>query len=147
MDEQARRVHEQAIVIDGVCPLLFEPWQVDRYIKGGATAVAPTVGGMAMPAREALMHIGQWHRLCKERNDLMLIRRASDILVAKERKKLGIIQHFQGLCSIEDNLDLLDAYHALGVKVMQLTYNVRNRVGDGCAEPNDAGLSLFGNHC
>jgi len=32
----------------------------------------------------------------------------------------------------------------LGVGVIQLCYNVRNRVGDGCEEPGDAGLSRFG---
>lgn len=143
MNDQARRVHEQSIVIDGVCPLLYEPWHVDRYIKGGATAVAPTVG-MSTSAHGALTNIAQWHRLCRDRDDLMLIRRASDILVAKQEKKLGIVLHFQGTDAIEDNVDLVDAFHALSVKVMQLTYNVRGRVGDGCTEPSDAGLSVFG---
>ena len=45
---------------------------------------------------------------------------------------------------IEGNLDLIRLYKALGVGVIQLTYNVRNRVGDGCEEPTDAGLSRFG---
>jgi membrane dipeptidase len=32
----------------------------------------------------------------------------------------------------------------VGLRVMQLTYNARNRLGDGCFEPTDAGLSKFG---
>ena len=37
-----------------------------------------------------------------------------------------------------------DVFGNLGVKVIQLTYNVRNLVGDGCLEPGNAGLSTFG---
>jgi len=41
---------------------------------------------------------------------------------------------------IEDELDFLNVFHASGLRVMQLTYNARNRLGDGCFEPSDAGL-------
>src|SRR5699024_1211482 len=33
---------------------------------------------------------------------------------------------------------------ALGVGIAQLAYNSRNRIGDGCAERSDCGLSRFG---
>ena len=38
----------------------------------------------------------------------------------------------------------LDTAHHLGVKFMHLTYNRRNAIGDGCAEPEDAGLTDLG---
>jgi len=38
----------------------------------------------------------------------------------------------------------LDALHALGTRCIQLTYNSRNLVGDGCTERTNAGLSDFG---
>jgi membrane dipeptidase len=38
----------------------------------------------------------------------------------------------------------LDLFHRYGVKIIQLTYNVRNLLGDGCLEPADAGLSKHG---
>jgi len=31
----------------------------------------------------------------------------------------------------------------LGVRVMQLTYNYRAQAGDGCCEPENAGLSRY----
>lgn len=43
-----------------------------------------------------------------------------------------------------DILMWLEAFHAFGYRVMHLTYNRRNFVGDGCTEPTDAGLSEFG---
>lgn len=35
-------------------------------------------------------------------------------------------------------------YAQLGVRIMQLSYNGRNRLGDGCMVANDQGLSNFG---
>jgi len=39
---------------------------------------------------------------------------------------------------------MLEILHKLGVRIIQLTYNERNLVGDGCGEPANAGLSNFG---
>jgi membrane dipeptidase len=55
-----------------------------------------------------------------------------------------VVFNFQGTDPLEGSLELVEAYYALGVRHMGLAYNLRNRVGDGCFEPNDAGLSLFG---
>lgn len=38
----------------------------------------------------------------------------------------------------------IDIFFNLGVRIMHLTYNRRNWVGDGCLEPADGGLSLHG---
>ena len=136
-------IHATSIVIDGTCPLLRRREFVDWYIEGGVTACCPTVGSTA-PAEETLRNLGAWHRFIGARADLMLVREAADIEAAKSRAKLGLIFHFQGADPIENDLNLVEAYHALGVRMIQLTYNVRNRVGDGCEEKTDAGLSAFG---
>jgi len=43
-----------------------------------------------------------------------------------------------------DVLAWLETFHRLGFRVMHLTYNRRNFVGDGCTEPSNGGLSDFG---
>jgi len=144
-DEAARILHRDSIVIDAVCPLVMnDASYLDWYRQGGITAVAPTVGGWDN-ARSALKRVAGWHHVLRERNDvLLLVRRAHDIEVAKECGRLGIFLHLQGADPIEDDIDLVDLYKTLGVGVIQLTYNVKNRVGDGCEERTDAGLSRFG---
>jgi membrane dipeptidase len=143
MPVDPQSVHESAIVIDAVCPLLMEHRHLDLYKRGGATAVAPTVGG-SESAEAALRTLGRWIKRIRDGEDLALIRRAADIEAAKRNRRLGIILHFQGTDPIEDDLDLVDAYKGIGVGMIQLTYNVKNRVGDGCEERTDAGLSRFG---
>jgi membrane dipeptidase len=135
--------YQDSIVIDAVCPLLHKPELTSWYKQGGVTACAPTIATSGA-AGEALRTIGSWLRRVKTDPDLRLIRSADDILIAKRDAKLGIILHFQGTDPLEDDPDLVDAFAAAGIRMIQLTYNVKNRVGDGCAERTDSGLSIFG---
>ena len=143
MTTPALELHRETIVIDGTCPLLRRKEFVDWYIEGGVTACAPTVGSTAS-AGETLRNLGSWHRLIRSRKDLLLVERAEQIPAAKKEGRLGLVFHFQGADPIEGDLDLVEAYHALGVRMVQLAYNIRNRVGDGCEEAGNAGLSRFG---
>jgi membrane dipeptidase len=136
-------LHADSIVIDATCPLLYDLGKFGEYARGGVTVACPTVLPDGGPAG-TLRRLGAWHRLIQQEKSLMLVRRAADIAAAKEAGKLGIMLHFQGADPIENDLDLVDAYKALGVGMIQLTYNVKNRLGDGCEERTDAGLSKFG---
>lgn len=133
------------LAIDMTSPLLRVPRRdyIDLYFTGGWTAVAPTVGG-DRNAAETLRQIGEWHKFIRRNPDLLLVQSASDLQRARASGKLGIILHFQGTEPLEDSLDLVDAYKALGVGIIQLAYNVSNRFGDGAEEPNDRGLSQLG---
>ncbi|MFA5645645.1 MAG: membrane dipeptidase [Candidatus Ratteibacteria bacterium] len=46
--------------------------------------------------------------------------------------------------TVEEELRYIRVWFQLGCRMMHLTYNRRNMLGDGCAEPDDAGLSDFG---
>lgn len=140
----AAALHAAAIVIDATCPLATDIRFIDWWREGGATAIAPTVMGMRGNARSALAEIGGWHRYARERHDTLIVTSAADIEQAKADGKLGLILHTQGTALLEDELDLADAFHAAGLRVVQLTYNRKNLVGDGATERTDAGLSHFG---
>lgn len=46
--------------------------------------------------------------------------------------------------SVRDELRFVRIFHELGIRMMHLTYNRRNPMGDGAGEPHDGGLSDFG---
>ncbi|MBT4042493.1 MAG: membrane dipeptidase [Rhodospirillaceae bacterium] len=142
MDAEA--LHSDAIVIDATCPLAQDPSYLDWWRQGGATAIAPTISGMSGNARTGFAAIGGWHRYIRSRDDTLLVLTAGDIEQAKREGKLGLILHCQGTTLLEDELDLVDAYHAAGLRIVQLCYNRKNLVGDGAAERTDGGLSYFG---
>ena len=142
--EDARRLHQDSVVIDQTCPLMqWGEQYLDWWIEGGVTAAAPTVGG-SEPAGPTLRSLGYWLDRIENDDRLTHITSAQDIVDAKTNGKFGIIFHFQGTEPIENDLNLIDAFKGLGVGIIQLAYNVKNRVGDGCEERTDCGLSNFG---
>lgn len=142
--DDVSRLHRDAIIIDGTCPLARLRTHLDWWREGGATAIAPTVTGMTGNAHSGLKLIGGWLRYARERDDTIIVRQAADIERAKAEGKLGLILHCQGTAIIEDELDFLDAYAAAGLRMVQLCYNRRNLIGDGATERSDGGLSHFG---
>ena len=70
--------------------------------------------------------------------------RLRTIRAAKEEGRTGVIFGFQNSSPIEEDLDLVEVFYRLGVRVIQITYNDLNFVGAGCYERKDVGLSQFG---
>jgi len=50
----------------------------------------------------------------------------------------------RGACNAHDMLSHVRVFYQLGCRMMHLTYNRRNLLGDGCGEGADGGLSDFG---
>ena len=140
-----RDIHRDAILIDATCPLADygEYWK--SWEKGGATAIAPTVNRPPELMYDTVRRLGNWFEKLRENAEkLLVIESVDDIYRAKELNKLGLIFHLQGTTPIEMNINNIEMYYRLGVRMIQLTYNVRDFVGDGCQERTDSGLSEFG---
>ena len=75
---------------------------------------------------------------------LLLVTKAEDLQRAIREKRLGIVMRFQGTEPLGEDADRIPLFRELGVRVMQLTHNRRNLVGDGAIEPSNAGLSKYG---
>ncbi|MFK5921243.1 MAG: membrane dipeptidase [Verrucomicrobiota bacterium] len=50
----------------------------------------------------------------------------------------------QAWVSVPDEMRYIRVFFELGIRMMHITYNRRNMIGDGCAEPANGGLSDFG---
>ncbi len=140
-----RAFHDSLVVIDQTAPLLgSRPETYELWAAGGATVVAPTVALNDGPA-ETVAKLGRWLTFVRAHADeLLLIREPEDLTRAHDEGRLGILFHFQNSVPIGMNLDLATIYHDLGVRMIQLAYNQKNFVGDGCEERTDGGLSRFG---
>ncbi|MEM2961031.1 MAG: membrane dipeptidase, partial [Candidatus Bathyarchaeia archaeon] len=53
-------------------------------------------------------------------------------------------QALGGGVDVDEELDWLNWFYMCGIRMMGLTYNLRNFLGDGCTERYDSGLSYFG---
>lgn len=74
----------------------------------------------------------------------VVIERFADFAAAQKAGKLAIILGYQNVPGVERDLALLELFHGLGVRVIQVAHNIRNLYADGCNEPADAGLSALG---
>ncbi|MDD5679333.1 MAG: membrane dipeptidase [Kiritimatiellae bacterium] len=73
-----------------------------------------------------------------------------DVIAAKKANRHCYILTCNGVPlteqwkTVEEEMTYLTIFFELGCRMMHLTYNRRNMLGDGCAEPANAGLSDFG---
>jgi membrane dipeptidase len=116
----------------------------ERLRQGGVDAVLATVAAIE-PPEQTLLALGRWWSAHHAGEDPVAVATtATEIRTAVAEGKTAVVLHFQGTTPLAADVDMVDAYHRLGVRVMQLTYNYRVAAGDGCLEPSDAGLSEFG---
>lgn len=114
----------------------------------GLTAVNVTlgyVGGPEEPYEESIRTVAMWDDVLRARpNDLLRVEKASDILRAKSENKIGIIYGFQNAAMMGNDASRVATFAGLGVRVIQLTYNPRNQLGDGSMVKENHGLTDFG---
>lgn len=121
----------------------LSPQQRDAIASSGITAINVTVSADTFEA--TTRNIALWQGEADRYPTLLsMIRHHADIAQAKKAGTLGLILGFQNTEMLERDLSRVDVFHRLGVRIIQLTYNDRNIVGDGCLEPGDAGLSAYG---
>ena len=158
----ARRVHDEAILVDGQGVTVLLPVAqivpaaiggvsyLDRAIAGGVSAQNVTLGiggiGMGVDDFRALLGTIHGHYCYFEIEPrLILVETADDIRRAKRECKLGVIFGVQGLATkIEDDPALVRILHRLGLRTGQMMYNERSSLGCGCLEQPDTGLTQLG---
>lgn len=114
----------------------------------GLTAVNITLGYVMgdMPPYEHTLHeIEVWDAIIgRNREDLLKVLTADDIMHAGRAGKVGVIYGFQNAVQVGTDTARVQQFADLGVRVVQLTYNQANHLGDGSMAPQNRGLTPFG---
>lgn len=141
----AQRIHASALVIDGLQAAPMTPTHFERLRVAGIDAVNYTCANINYEFAEAVKDFIRLHRVIADNpNRVLLVEGIDDITRAKREGKTGIIMGLQNGRPIMNDLAYLEAMYRLGVRIIQLTYNERNLIGDGCVERANGGLSRFG---
>ncbi len=91
-----------------------------------------------------LRHFAEWNGFVASHSDWFTrIDEARDLARIRDSGKIGILMSTQTSDHFRTALDV-DAFHALGQRVSQLTYNMQSRTGAGFLENRDSGLTAFG---
>jgi membrane dipeptidase len=124
----------------------------DRSIRdalsSGLTAFNQTLGPVSGDGDHfaaICQEIADWDaRIAQHPQALRRVRTVGDIMDAKSSGQIGVIFGLQNTTAVEADLDRIAQLQRLGVRIIQLTYNVRNAAGDGALVTDDRGLSEFG---
>ncbi|ANF22503.1 dipeptidase [Thermococcus piezophilus] len=73
-----------------------------------------------------------------------LVKSVRDMRKAIEEGRVALWLGLEGGEPIGDSLDLLEVFHHLGLRVLTLTWSLRNAIGDGVFERTNGGLTNFG---
>ena len=150
--------YRRAIVIDGLGG--FD----DPYSPPEATVVDPraaadlktsgltmshltvnTVGNGADVWEKTIATIAQADQWLTDNPEVLIkVSTTADIRRAKREGKSAVLYGTQDTSLVGADLDRLALLKGLGVRSVQLTYNLRNLCGDGSLEPGNAGLSKLG---
>ena len=137
------RALEKSLVVDGL--VYFCDGNPEPLLEGGVTAANITVTHMHWDLGKTITELGRWHkRLARPDSKWRLIKTVDDIRKAKQEGRAGLIMGWQNSLPFEGEVDRAAAFHALGMRVIQLTYNEANLAGDGCLEERNGGLTRFG---
>ncbi len=151
------RFYRKAIVIDGLGAVSdpdfkpgmtrFTPRGLAEMRASGATAIQMTVAdpGNDVSLEQAVQALAGGDQVIADNPDILLhALTAADIRAAKASGRIAIVYGLQDSAVIGPVLDRVALFRGLGVRVIQLTYNLRNLSGDGSLEPANAGLSRLG---
>ncbi len=145
-DDLPERLFERTPVFDALGFIddeLLTDTDWDLVRRSGVTALHTSLDNRNL--RVALEALTQWQaRFDSQPDRLVKVLGADDIDRAHREDKLGILLGFQNATCIEGDIDNLPLLHDAGTRIIQLTYNSRNLLGDGCTERTNAGLSDFG---
>lgn len=152
--QQGRTRSEAAPVLEAVLTREIQTSAEARDIylnmwrDSGVTVACGTFSGfdrLGVAFENAVRKIANAQAIIAALDDSMLqVREAADIERAHEEGKYGIVVDFQNTVAFGDDLDRVDLFQGLGLRMVQLTYNLQNLVGDGCTEMYQGGLTYFG---
>lgn len=137
-------IFERAVIFDALSA--DQEWDTatfDAAKLSGLTAIHTSLANRNLTV--AMKDLAEWDAVFAKHPDRLLkATSGADFTAAKKRGQIAVVLGFQNATIVERNVRALDKLHAAGARCIQLTYNSRNLLGDGCTERTNAGLSDFG---
>lgn len=148
----ARALYERALSIDTLSP--DGPWfDAETALRAGLSAAVVDMSLFPRNFPGAINALTDWADAFRGPDSKLLkVLRQADFATAKRQGRFGVALACQdaaildaSTASVNDfNLRNLRFFHDLGLRVLQLTHNERNGLGDSFREKSDAGLSRLG---
>lgn len=138
-------LHRYGSIIDGLNCAAVSREQMERTRAGGVSALNLTIISPWADFEAAMGDLGRTLERILEMRDLVtLVQTTEQIWQAWADQRIAIIMGAQNSALVENDLSLLRILFRLGFRVLQPSYNERNRLGDGAIVSEDRGLTELG---
>ena len=126
-------------------PASFSPEDLNAFRESGIDVFHPAVDLNQVNAHDATERwLRNWNRFLDANSAAFTpVLKSKDLSSAKQNNKIGVLLGMQNSDHFR-TADDVDRFYALGQRLSQLTYNARNRLGFGCTERSDRGISELG---
>ena len=115
-----------------------------EYIKARVMAVWTRPDKRHQALRYGLEVINQLYKDVLESEKFAVVTTVEEMRNAIKNGRVALWLGLEGGEPIEDSLDLLEVFYELGLRVLTLTWSLRNAIGDGVFERTNGGLTNFG---
>lgn len=124
----------------------------DAYLaywrRAGVTAASSTLYDSGPPERaweDTITELARGNRLLRALGGALVLADTAAVVEQVHREgRHAVVYNLQNAEPIGERFERIDILYNLGVRVLQVAYNLRNRFADGCLERFDGGLSRFG---
>ncbi|KQC31692.1 dipeptidase [Flagellimonas eckloniae] len=143
-DSTIDELYKKAVVIDGlIIPRGWNKESFEALAQSGYTGFSASLPSSNL--KVAMEALADWRNRIEEHGDkLIYANEAEDFVQAKKENKTAVLLGFQNATMVEKSVENVDTLYNAGTRWIQLSYNQRNLLGDGCTERTNAGLSDFG---
>ena len=147
-DRKSTELYRDALVWDAHAGVFPNP-AVDldllqEWPDAGADYLSINVGFDVMEWHETLATLAAYRRWVIEHEDrFVLVDKVQDIDHARAQNKFALSFDIEGMNALNNDINMVSLYHALGVRQMLFAYNLNNSAAGGCHD-TDTGLTEFG---
>lgn len=118
--------------------------QLERYRNSGVQVVSLNITFDLMDFESSFRVISFMRHWIEQSADYRLGGSMQQIESNRREGKTSVVFDIEGLKGIGQQLELIDTYHALGVRWASPVYNRANQFGGGCMDGDNMGLSTLG---
>ncbi len=149
--EKTQNLLKDSIIIDGRDPTFLlhrftgdeKPDYWSAVKQSGITAICVDPAWVDDGLRNAAVSFASWYHRIREQNAILVLD-AEDIRRAKREGKIAFVMSMQSPTPVENEIGFVEVLYRMGLRIMQLAYQRRNFLADGCGEPSGTGLSKLG---
>jgi len=143
----AKRLFENHVVWDDHAGFGPDPsvdlTKLQLWKDAGVDYLSIDVGYDVMDWRMTVKSLAAFRRWILAADGYRLVTSVAEVKEAKKAGDLAVTFDLEGMNCLDGSLDMVELYHALGVRQMLFAYNKNNLAGGGCHNGNE-GLTDFG---